>query len=173
MLIIAHALDVLPLHWDCQLCKCLLKFTTTTIRPRAATSECARLHERLLWSKSLSWLKESCRSRQGVRRSRVTFIFIIKLILLFRRDALNWSKVSVKTFLMLQNLSISNKCCSFELSHHQMKNKTNKNKTAQLFSTLIIIRNASWAANQHIRMISEGLCGIDHILTYSNRKQLL
>ncbi len=29
---------------------------------------------------------------------------------------------------------------------------------AQLFSTLIIIRNVSWAANQYIRMISEGSC---------------
>ncbi len=29
---------------------------------------------------------------------------------------------------------------------------------AQLFATLIIIRNVSWAANQHIRMISEGSC---------------
>ncbi len=27
---------------------------------------------------------------------------------------------------------------------------------AQLFSTLVIIRNVSWAANQHIRVISEG-----------------
>ncbi len=31
-------------------------------------------------------------------------------------------------------------------------------EAAQLFSTLIIIRNVSWAANQHIRMISEGSC---------------
>ncbi len=30
-----------------------------------------------------------------------------------------------------------------------------KYKAAQLFSTLIIIRNVSWTANQHIRMISE------------------
>ncbi len=29
---------------------------------------------------------------------------------------------------------------------------------AQLFSTLIIIRNVSGAANHHIRMISEGSC---------------
>ncbi len=29
---------------------------------------------------------------------------------------------------------------------------------AQLFSALIIIRNVSWAANQHIRMISEESC---------------
>jgi len=28
-------------------------------------------------------------------------------------------------------------------------------KAAQLFSTLVVIRNVSWAANQHIRMISE------------------
>ncbi len=28
----------------------------------------------------------------------------------------------------------------------------------QLFSALVIIRNASWAANQHITMISEGSC---------------
>ncbi len=26
------------------------------------------------------------------------------------------------------------------------------------FSTLVIIRNVCWAANQHIRMISEGSC---------------
>ncbi len=55
---------------------------------------------------------------------------------------------------------------------------------AQLFPTLIIIikKNVSWAANQHIRMISEGSCdtedwsndvdnsalstGINYILTY-------
>ncbi len=28
----------------------------------------------------------------------------------------------------------------------------------QVFSTLIIIRNVPWAANQYIRMISEGSC---------------
>ncbi len=33
-----------------------------------------------------------------------------------------------------------------------------KYEAAQLFSTLILIRNVSWAANQHIRMISEGSC---------------
>ncbi len=33
-----------------------------------------------------------------------------------------------------------------------------KCEAAQLFSTLLIIRNVSWAANQHIRMISEGSC---------------
>ncbi len=42
--------------------------------------------------------------------------FFKKLILLF--IYLNWSKVTMKTFTMLQD-SISNKCCSFELSIHQ------------------------------------------------------
>ncbi len=27
-----------------------------------------------------------------------------------------------------------------------------------MLSTLLIMRNVSWAANQHIRMISEGSC---------------
>ncbi len=58
-----------------------------------------------------------------------------------------------------------------------------------MFSTLIIIRNLSWAANQHIRMISEGSCdtedwvmmlkiqicitGINYFKIYSHRKQLI
>ncbi len=37
-----------------------------------------------------------------------------------------------------------------------------KYKAAQLFSTLIIIRNVSWAANQHIRIISEGSCDTEN-----------
>ncbi len=43
------------------------------------------------------------------------FFVMNKLILLFSKDALNWSKVTVKTLIMLQKVSISNKCCSFEL----------------------------------------------------------
>ncbi len=42
-----------------------------------------------------------------------------KLMFLFRKDALNWSKVTIKTNIMLQKISISNKCCCFELSIHQ------------------------------------------------------
>ncbi len=33
-----------------------------------------------------------------------------------------------------------------------------KYEAAQLFSTLILMSNIPWAANQHIRMISEGSC---------------
>jgi len=57
---------------------------------------------------------------------------------------------------MLKKVSISDKCCSFELSIHQIilnkkyhgfqkkkKKTTTKKAAAQLFSTLIIIRNVS------------------------------
>ncbi len=41
--------------------------------------------------------------------------------LFFRRNskyALNWSEVTVNTFVMLQKIAISNKCCSLEFSNH-------------------------------------------------------
>jgi len=51
---------------------------------------------------------------------------------------------------MLQNISISNKCCSFELSINQRSKSikqfneiSKKYEAAQLFSTLIIIQNIS------------------------------
>ncbi len=68
----------------------------------------------------------------------------------------------------------------------QKKQKTKKKQAAQLFPTLIIIRNVSWAANQHIIMISEDhvtlktgvmmlkiqlrITGINYILTYIHVK---
>ncbi len=56
----------------------------------------------------------------------IYIFFFKKLIHLFCKDALHWSKVPVKTFIMLQKTSISNKCCYFEFSIHQriLKNKT-------------------------------------------------
>ncbi len=59
-------------------------------------------------------------------------------MLLFIRDALNCSKVTVKLFIMLKNISISNKYCSFKLSV-----SIKKYEAAQ---HLIIIRNVSGAA---------------------------
>ncbi len=55
-----------------------------------------------------------------------------------------WSQ----TCLMLQNVSVSNKCCSFELYIHLwiLKNKLYAGLHKNVFSTLIIIRNVSWAA---------------------------
>ncbi len=62
----------------------------------------------------------------------------------------------MKTFIMLQKISISGKCCSSELSIHQRNLKKillicfqhNNNKCFFFFL----------AANQNIRMISEGSC---------------
>ncbi len=48
-----------------------------------------------------------------------------KLILLFSKDALNWPKLMTKTFIMLRKISISDKCCSSELSIHQRNLKKN------------------------------------------------
>ncbi len=83
--------------------------------------------------------------------------FDINYIFLFCTDALNWSKVTVKTFIMLQNISISNKCCSFELSVQLwiLKNKTYPgfHKNMQQHNGFL-----HWAENQHIIMISE-----DHV----------
>ncbi len=43
----------------------------------------------------------------------INFIIKKNWILLFSKDALNWSKVTVKAFIMLQKISISNKCCFY------------------------------------------------------------
>ncbi len=40
---------------------------------------------------------------------------LYKLIFVFIKDASNESKVLIKTFIMLQKISISDKCCSSEL----------------------------------------------------------
>ncbi len=54
-------------------------------------------------------------------------------------------------------------------SHIQFIEFTNTNfeKFKMLFSTLIIIGNVSWAANQHIRMISGGSCATEDWSNYS------
>ncbi len=53
---------------------------------------------------------------------------------------------------MLQKISISDSCCSSEPSIHQRNLK-------KLYSAVFnIIINVFWAANQNIRMISEGSC---------------
>jgi len=80
-----------------------------------------------------------------VGQGRLRFIFLKKLTLLFSKDEINVSNVPVKTFIWW-DISISNKCCSFELPINQrilnkMYHDFHKKKlwAAQLFSTLIII----------------------------------
>ncbi len=46
------------------------------------------------------------------------YVFFYFRILLFSKDAVNQSKVTVKTFRMLQKISILNKHCSIELYIH-------------------------------------------------------
>ncbi len=69
------------------------------------------------------------------------------MIWIFSKDALNWSKVTVK--MLTKGISIKESCkikCIMVFI---------KCCAAQLFSTLIIIRNVPWASNQHLRVISE------------------
>ncbi len=61
--------------------------------------------------------------------------------------------MTVKT--LLQNIYISNKCCTFEHWNHE--NTPQKILSSTMFSTLTI-RHVSWAANQHHTMNSEGSC---------------
>ncbi len=61
----------------------------------------------------------------------------------FIQDTLNWSKATVKTFIKLQKISVSNKCCSFELFIRQkiVKKCTcflQKYEEEQLFSTCLL-----------------------------------
>ncbi len=74
------------------------------------------------------------------------------------------AQLTIKDIYKVKKVVCSNKCCSLELSIHQMVLKSiiamfpHKYEAAQLFPIMIIIRNVSWAANQHTRMISEGFC---------------
>ncbi len=95
------------------------------------------------------------------------------------KDAFNWLEMTVKTFTMVQRISISNNWCSIFLSIHQgsWKPKWITVSTKKILSTVLqlfnikysnikysqnvsalITRNVYWTANQHIRMISEGSC---------------
>ncbi len=48
-----------------------------------------------------------------------------------------------------------------------------KYEAAQLFSTLIIFRNVSCAANQYIRMISEASCDTEIMATKNSKTNVI
>ncbi len=88
---------------------------------------------------------------------------IKKFILLLSKDALNWSKTTVETFIMLQKILFQIKAVLFKFlffkeCRKQLSQFLQKYCAAQLFSILIIIRNVCWAVYQYIIMISE-----DHV----------
>ncbi len=83
-------------------------------------------------------------------------------------------KVTVKTFIMLQRFLLKIKAVLehilIQISRKKIASqfpKKKRNLTAQLFSTLIILRNVSWVANQHIRMILK-----DHVTLKTEVKML-
>ncbi len=111
---------------------------------------------RILWlierpkAQHLSEIKCFCNIvHYTIQKLGVSIYFFIWKEIWFSKDALNWSK-------MLQKISISDKCCLFsKLSIHQRN--LNKFYSAVL-NVIIIIIHVFSAANQDIRMISEGSC---------------
>ncbi len=77
----------------------------------------------------------------------------------FSKEALNWLNVTAKTcykrFIFQWN-AVWTVWTFYLLKRYQGFHKHMKQHNC--FSALIIIRNVSWAANLHIRMISEGSC---------------
>ncbi len=67
---------------------------------------------------TINWVERTSRTHTLLFRSlrSVRFLFWKKFKLLFCMNALNWLKMTVRTFITLQKISILNKCCSFELS---------------------------------------------------------
>lgn len=77
----------------------------------------------------------------------VFFFFFTKLILLFSKDALNWPKITLKTFTLLQYLYF--KLMLLFLTFYSSKNPGKW--IPQIVS--VYNNNVSWAANQHIVII--------------------
>ncbi len=53
-----------------------------------------------------------------------------KSLLLFSKDALNWSEGTVKTFIMLQKKYFSNKCCLSLKTFYSVKNRDKMHHSA-------------------------------------------
>ncbi len=90
----------------------------------------------------------------------ISFISLLKKrLLLFSKDASNWSKVTVKTSIMLQKVSISNKCWSFELFIHywilriKVHHGFNKNmKQHNCFQYLKKSPKSAWFLKDHVTL---------------------
>ncbi len=114
---------------------------------------------------------------------------------LFNKTAFNWSKLTVKSFTFRVKsffMLFVCLCCAFPFFRILKKSFMISTKiwsSRTISKLIIIIRNAFWAANQHIRMISEGSCDTEdwsndaensalhyrnklHLTIYYNRKQL-
>ncbi len=87
-----------------------------------------------------------------------------KLILLFSKNVLNWSRSNKKILVSFLLINV------FELSVHQRNQKqfimisTKILRSWTVFNinnTLLMIIIVSWTVNQHIRMISKGSCATE------------
>jgi len=92
-----------------------------------------------------------------------------KLQLVFSKDALNWSKVTVKTFIMfIMNFQFIKGAW---IKWIMVSTKILSSKT--VFNIDNNYRNVSWAANHQIRIISEGSCDLNFQHHYSRLQSLI
>ncbi len=99
--------------------------------------------------------------------------FFKKVIPLFWRDV-DWIQGDIK-YLLLENLFLLNKCCSFLLCIHKRKNyHMFQKQLSSTVSTLIIIQHIRMISEDHVtlktggmmRKIQLGFTGINCILKY-------
>ncbi len=99
----------------------------------------------------------------------------LRNVYLFNEDTIIWSKVTVNTFIMLQQIYISNKYkCYFELFIHQRIQKKmypSFHKNIEQFSRVLIIKKTF----EQIRILewySKGSCDTVNIQLYHHRNKL-
>ncbi len=108
-----------------------------------------------------------------VSKRQKIYIYIYMLfrnyseIIVFSKDALNVSKVTVKMIIMYNKCIMNVVLLNF---HQRILSKYvswSKYLAAQLFSALIIWINVSWAENQHIRCLKDHVTLKSGVMTIS------
>ncbi len=95
--------------------------------------------------KQILLIQRFCKMLMNTHLWLIMFIliyYIKKLIFVFSDDAFNRSRMNVKSFIMMQTFIFSIKAVLFNFISDSWK----KYSAAQMFSTLLMIRNDSWAA---------------------------
>ncbi len=80
--------------------------------------------------------------------------------IIFSKDAINWSHITVKIFTIMLERFISNKYCYFKLTYHRLLIITVSTKILSSTTDFNVdnINNKKYFLSQHIRIISEGSC---------------
>ncbi len=117
----------------------------------------------IIHQSSLVQIELHCCSQVWGRKRLYLFIYLKLINYIIPQECIKWSDQQYHTFKMLQKISVSNKCCSFERSIHQWKKNYRglKKKKIQI-SVKSAYKNDFW------RILKIQLCitGINYILKY-------